>query len=106
MSETTQIIVGIVLLIGVYILTQMVAGWRIRRAARAVMQDLENKKALDPNSAVELPYAKSNFFKIGLRDFRPKAVEALRQGGMIGQTVAGRFYVIKRMQEQNTNSGV
>jgi hypothetical protein len=30
----------------------------------------------------------------------------LRQSGMIGQTAAGRFYVIKRMQEQNTNPGV
>lgn len=106
MSEIVQIIIGVVILIGVYILTQMVVGWRIRRAASAVMRDLENKKALDPNSAVELPYAKSNLFKIGLKDFRPKAVEALRQGGMIGQTAAGRFYVIKHMHEQKTNSGV
>jgi hypothetical protein len=100
MSETVQIIIGVALLIGVYLLTQVVVGWRIRRAARAVMRDLEHKKALGPDSAIELPYAKSNFFKIGLKDFRPKAVEALRQGGMISQTAAGRFYVIKRMQKK------
>jgi hypothetical protein len=99
MPETVQIIIGIVLLVGVYILTQMAVGLRIKRAARGVVRDLENKHAFTIESAVELPYAKSNFFRIGLRDFRPKAIEALIQGGIVGRTVDGRFYAIKRMPE-------
>jgi hypothetical protein len=101
MSETAQIIFGILLLVGVYILTQMVVGYRIKRAARGVVRDLDFKKAYSPESAIELPYAKTNIFRIGLRDFRPRAVSALVQGGIIAQTAAGRYFLKKRPQEMN-----
>lgn len=101
MSETAQIIFGILLLIGVYIFTQMVVGWRIKHAARGIVRDLDFKKAYSAESAIELPYAKSNFFRIGLRDFRPKAVAALVQGGVIAQTAAGKYFLTKRPHELN-----
>jgi hypothetical protein len=101
MSETAQIIIGIILLIAVYLFTQMVVGFRIKRAARGVVRDLDFKKAYSPESAIELPYAKSNLFRIGLRDFRPKAVSALVQGGVLGQTAAGRYFLKKRPPELN-----
>lgn len=101
MSETFQIIVGIILLIGVYILTQMVVGYRIKRSARGIVRDLDFKKAYTPESAIELPYAKSNLFRIGLRDFRPKAVDALIQGGILGRTPAGKYFLKKKPHELN-----
>jgi hypothetical protein len=101
MSETAQIIIGIILLVGVYIFTQMVVGYRIKRAARGIVRDLGFKKAYSAESAIELPYAKSNLFRIGLRDFRPKAVSALVQGGIIAQTATGKYFLTKRPQELN-----
>ncbi len=101
MSETVQIVIGILLLVGVYILTQAVVGYRIKRAARGVVRDLDFKKAYSAESAIELPYAKSNLFRIGLRDFRPKAVSALVQGGIIAQTAAGKYFLTKRPHELN-----
>ncbi len=103
MSETVQIIIGILLLVGVYIFTQMVVGYRIKRAARGIVRDLDFKKAYSAESAIELPYAKSNLFRIGLRDFRPKAVSALVQvqGGVIAQTAAGKYFLTKRPEELN-----
>jgi hypothetical protein len=101
MSETVQIILGIILLVGVYILTQAVVGYRIKRAARGIVRDLELKRAFSPDSAIELPYAKSNIFRIGLRDFRPKAVAALLQAGVVGQAATGRYFLKKRPQELN-----
>jgi len=101
MSETVQIIIGIILLVGVYILTQAVVGWRIKRAASGVVRDLDFKKAYTPESAIELPYAKSNLFRIGLRDFRPKSVAALVQAGVVAQTAAGKYFLTKRAKEIN-----
>jgi hypothetical protein len=101
MSETLQIIIGILLLVGVYIFTQAVVGYRIKRAARGIVRDLDFKKAYSADSAIELPYAKSNLFRIGLRDFRPKAVSALVQGGIVAHTASGRFFLTKRPQELN-----
>ncbi len=54
MSETLQIVIGIVLLVGVYILTQFVVGLRIKRAARGVVRDLDHLKAYDPATAAVL----------------------------------------------------
>ena len=101
MSETVQIIIGIILLVGVYILTQAVVGYRIKRAARGVVRDLDFKKAYTPESAIELPYAKTNLFRIGLRDFRPKSVAALVQAGVVAQTAAGKYFLTKRAKEIN-----
>jgi hypothetical protein len=101
MSETAQIIVGVLLLVAVYILTQMVVGYRIKRAARGIVRDLDFKKAYTPESAIELPYAKTNLFRIGLRDFRPKALEALIQGAIVGKTATDNYYLKKRIQEVN-----
>ena len=99
MSETVQIIAGLILLVGVYIFTQTVVGWRIRRTSRNILRDLDYKKAIDPTTAIELPYAKRNIFKIGLRDFRPKAVAALVQADVVGMTAAGKYYLKKRLDE-------
>jgi hypothetical protein len=101
MSETAQIIVGIILLIGVYILTQVVVGYRIKRAARGIVRDLDVKKAFAPESAIELQYAKANLFRVGLRDFRPKAVEALVQAGVLSRTPAGKYFLNKKPHELN-----
>ena len=101
MSETAQIIIGLLLLVGVYILTQMVVGYRIKRAARGIVRDLDFKKAYNPESEIELPYTKTNLFRIGLRDFRPKALEALIQGAIVGKTVTNKYYLKKRIQEVN-----
>ncbi len=101
MSDIPQIIVMVILLIGVYVLTQVVVGWRIRRAGAGIIKDLERRKALDPDSAVELPYARPNLFRIGMRDFRPKAVAALVQGEIVAQTADGKYYLKKRPHELN-----
>ena len=95
MSETVQIVIGILLLVGVYILTQAVVGYRIKRAARGIVCDLDFKKAYSAETAIELPYAKSNLFRIGLRDFRPKAIDALILGEILGRTAVGKFYLKK-----------
>jgi len=93
MGEGLQIFVGIVLLIGVFLFSRVVMGWRIRRACQQILADLESKGAFDPFSAVELPYSKVKFINIGLRDFRPKALQYMLQHDVVGLTEAGRYYL-------------
>jgi hypothetical protein len=96
MSESTQIIVGVILLIGVYILTRRVHAWQMRRAYTTVLKDLEQREAFDPSSAVELPYAKVGIFRMGTRDYRPKAVEYMTQTGIAAMTGDGKYYLRER----------
>lgn len=96
MSESTQIIVGVIVLIGVYLLTRKVHGWQMRRAYTNVLKDLEQREAFDPSSAVELPYAKVGIFRMGTRDYRPKAVQHMTQTGVAVMTADGKYYLIER----------
>jgi hypothetical protein len=93
MSETIQIILGIFFLTGVYILSRFGVVWRVRRASGFIIQDLERRAAFDPASAVDLPYAKADYFRVGIRDFKPKALESLIQNGIIGKTESGSYYL-------------
>ena len=96
MSEGTQIIVGVILLIGVYMLTRRFHAWQMRRAYGNVLKDLEQKEAFNPSSAVELPYAKAGLFRMGTRDYRPKAVQYMTQTGVAVMTVDGKYYLRER----------
>lgn len=93
MSEAMQITLGILFLILVFILTRYGMTWRIKRAGRRIIDDLERLGAQSPDSAVELPYLKKQLFHIGMRDFRPTAMESLIQGGIVGMTGAGKYYL-------------
>jgi hypothetical protein len=96
MPEFVQIISGLLFLMVVYILTRIGVARRIRHTAIRIIQDLERREAFDPNSAVELPFAKANRLRIGLRDYRPKALESLVQGHIVGRTQDGKCYLVER----------
>jgi hypothetical protein len=99
MSETAQILLGLIFLIGVYILTRYGVVWRMKRAVVFVIKDLERHGARDPSTGVELPYAKTHFFNIGMRDFKPKALQSLIQDGIVGKTDTGKYYLKKRPRD-------
>lgn len=101
MADVLQIIVGLLFLIVVYIATRYGIYLRIRSACAKTIKDLERQQAFDEESAVALSYAKSQPFRIGLRDFRPKAVESLLQGGIVGITQEGKYYLRKQSHELN-----
>ena len=93
MSETGRIIFAICILIAVYILTRKFHAWRMRQTYILIVKDLEQKGAIDPSSAIELPYAKKAIFRIGIRDYRPKAVEYMVVSNIIGMTDSGKYYL-------------
>ena len=96
MHDAMQITLGILFLILVFILTRYGITWRIKRAGRRIINDLERLGALSPDSAVELPYLKKQLFRIGMRDFRPTAMQSLVEAGIVGMTGSGKCYLIMK----------
>jgi len=90
MSETGRTIFAICILIAVYILTRKFHAWRIRRTYVLIVKDLEKNGALTPSSAIELRYAKKGIFRIGIRDYQPKAMQYMI-GNNIGVTGSGKY---------------
>jgi hypothetical protein len=99
MSEGMQILLGLIILIGVYIFTRYGVVWRMKRAGIFVIKDLDRRGAFDPSTAAELPYAKTHFLRIGARDFKPKALQSLVEDGVVGKTANDRYYLKKRPQD-------
>jgi hypothetical protein len=93
MADAMQITVGILFLILVFILTRYGMTWRIKRAGKRIVNDLERLGALSVESAVELPYLKQQLFRIGMRDFRPTAMQSLVEAGIVGMTASGKYYL-------------
>jgi hypothetical protein len=93
MSETMKIFLMILITIGAFFLTLRVAGWKMKRACDFILRDLKEQKAFDPASAVELPYSKSSMFRIGMRDYRPRALGALVKHDVIRMQEGGRYYL-------------
>jgi len=88
-----QLTLGFLLLILVFVLTRYGITWRIKRAGRRIITDLERVGALSPESAVELPYMKQQLIKIGMRDFKPTAMQSMVEAGIVGMTASGKYYL-------------
>lgn len=93
MTDVLQIIAGIVLVIFVFILSNKFQGWKVGKAFRFIVQDLRNQGATDPESSVHLPYSAKSFFKMGLKDYRPKTLQYMMMEGIVMGTPDGRFYL-------------
>jgi len=100
MTETLQVILALIIMVMVFILAKRFQGMKINRAFRIIINDLKQQKALDPSTAVPLPYATTPFLRIGLRDYRPRAVFYLVQSGIVGMTEDKQYYLIKDVSEE------
>jgi hypothetical protein len=93
MSESVQIVLGLVALAGVFVLTRLGVAWQLKRASGFIIRDLQKQGAVDPVSAVELPYTRQNLLRIGMRNYYAKAIEYLQSEGTVGKTDNGRYYL-------------
>jgi hypothetical protein len=102
MSETAQIVFGLIFLALIFFLTRIFTGRKMGRVAQNIVTELQRRGASDQESAVPLAYEKRDWLTIGLRDYRPKALEALVSHGVVARTPAGRYYLANAAQLGHT----
>jgi hypothetical protein len=83
------------LLVGALFVVFRVTGWKMKKAANSIIVDLKEAGALTPESAVALPYSREEFLRVGLRDYRPKALAALTTQHAVGMVEGGKYYLCK-----------
>lgn len=93
MSEPVQIILGFLALAGIFALTRYVIGWQVKRATGRILGDLQSREAVDPVTAVDLPYAKQQLLRIGMRNYYAKAIEFMLSEGVVGKTGSGKYFL-------------
>ena len=83
-------------MLGVIVLTRKYHAWRVKRAMIFIVNDLKAQNAYTPESAIDLPYAKRNVAKLGMRDHRPIAMDHLAFDNIVGVTEEGKYYLKNR----------
>jgi len=105
MIEAVQIILAIIIVVLVFIVAKKIQGIKINRAFRIIINDLKQQGALGPLSAKTLPYASPVLFRIGLRDYRPRALKYLVLTEIVGVTEKGQFFLKKDVSEEAKKVG-
>ncbi len=103
MPESMQITIGIFAVLVVYLLAMLGTGWWTKQVSLAIMKELEDRGAINAAAAVDLPYDKINYFKVGYRDYRPKALEMLILSEVVCKTFHGRYYLNKEKAAELQN---
>ncbi len=99
MSQNTQTLLMVLITIAAFFLATLLAGWRMKKACEFIIQDLKEKQAFDPASAVVLPYSKGTAFRIGLKDYRPGALQQLVKRDVVRLLEGDRYYLRESQQE-------
>ena len=95
MSENLKLILMFLITIGAFLLTRRFAGWKMNKAAELIIKELKEKNAVDAASAVELPYCQRQIFRIGLRDYRPMAMEQLVKYDIVRKLEGNRYFLLR-----------
>ena len=90
-----QILLLLVAIIIFYFLLLLIAGWGIRKYCFQIISELEEQKAFSSGSAINLPDTRGNFFKMGLGNYRPKALNVLIVDKIVVKTSNGKYYLDK-----------
>ncbi len=96
-EETTmdhlKIALILLLALGALVVALRFAGARMKKSCDWIIQDLNEKKAFDPASAVPLSYSEEKVFSSGFRDFRPQALTQLVHLGRVRLLDNGKYYL-------------
>ena len=90
-----QIILIVLGVIIFYFVALYLTGWKIRGLCFKIIKEMEDQRAFSANKAVSLQSTRGNFFKMGLGNYRPKALEMLIAEKLVVKTNNGKYYLDK-----------
>lgn len=90
-----QIFLLFVAVIIFFFLLVLIAGWGIRKYCFKIIAEMEAQGAFSPGSAVNLPDTRGNFFKMGIGNYRPKALNVLLADKIVIKSNSGKYYLDK-----------
>jgi hypothetical protein len=89
----------ILLLIATFIIFVMLiiylGGLGVRRMCFKIIAEMEEARAFKESRAVKLQDERKNFFRVGMGNIRPKALNLLIADGLVIKTNNGKYYLDK-----------
>jgi hypothetical protein len=95
MKEVLNTLLMVLIVIGALLIAFLISGKKMKKSCDFILQDLRMQKAVDPASAVALPYCRKQLLQLGFRDYRPPALDQLLKYGLVRMTEEGTFFLGK-----------
>ena len=95
-----QIILLVVALIAFVVLILYMGGLAVQRTCFKIIAEMEEARAYKEARAVEIQDERKNFFRVGIKNIRPKALNMLIADGLVIKTNNGKYYLDKEKLAQ------
>ena len=90
-----QIILLVAAFIAFVVLVIYMGGLAVQRTCFKIIAEMEEARAFKEARAVKLQDERKNFFRVGVKNIRPKALKLLIDDGLVIKTNNGKYYLDK-----------
>ncbi len=90
-----QILLLAAVFIAIVIFFLYIGGVAVRRTCLKIVAEMEEARAFKENRAVEIQDERKNFFRLGTKNLRPRALNLLIADGLVIKTSSGKYYLNK-----------
>ena len=95
-----QIILLVVAFVVFVVLVMYAGGLGVRRMCFKIIAEMEEARAFKEAKAIKLQDERKNFFRVGVKNIRPKALNLLIAYGLVIKTNNGKYYLDKEKLTQ------
>jgi hypothetical protein len=95
-----QIILLVVAFVVFVVLVMYAGGLGVRRMCFKIIAEMEEARAFKEAKAIKLQDERKNFFRVGIGNIRPKALNLLIADGLVIKTNNGKYYLDKEKLTQ------
>ncbi|KUG22999.1 hypothetical protein ASZ90_007216 [hydrocarbon metagenome] len=101
-----QIILLVAALIAFVVLILYMGGLAVQKTCLKIIAELEEARAFKEARAIKIQDERKNFFRVGTKNIRPKAINLLIADGLVIKTSNGKYYLDKeKLVQAKAQSG-
>ncbi len=95
-----QILLLAAVFIAIVIIFLYMGGLAVRKTCFKIIAEMEEARAFKESRAVAIQDERKNFFRVGTKNIRPKALNLLMVDGLVIKTSNGKYYLDKEKLAQ------
>jgi len=100
MPVNVQILLLAAVFIAIVIIFLYIGGLAVRRASFQIIAEMEEARAFKEGRAIKIQDERKNFFRVGTKNIRPRALNLLIADGLVIKTKNGKYYLDKEKLAQ------
>jgi hypothetical protein len=95
-----QIILLVAALIAIVVIFLYMGGLAVQKTCLKIIAEMEEARAFKESRALAIQDERKNFFRVGTKNIRPKALNLLITDGLVIKTNNGKYYLDKEKLAQ------